>query len=205
MAKKLCALTFDDGPNTVTTPLVLEKLKKYGIPASFFLVGNNIDEASAKVVKTAFDMGCDIENHSRTHTAFTELSPEEMRAEIKFTSDKIESITGRAPRFFRPPYIAVSDKVFENVGLTFIAGIGAEDWLPEVTARERAEKIIAQIADGAVILLHDMTGNTPTVEALDFIIPRLSEEYEFVTISRLFHGVKPEKNKIYSFVKEKNE
>ena len=51
MDKKLCALTFDDGPNTDTTPLVLEKLKKHGVVASFFLVGNNINEGSAKVVR----------------------------------------------------------------------------------------------------------------------------------------------------------
>ena len=51
MDKKLCALTFDDGPNTDTTPLVLEKLKKHGVIASFFLVGNNINEESAKVVR----------------------------------------------------------------------------------------------------------------------------------------------------------
>lgn len=207
MAKKLCALTFDDGPNTDTTPLVLEKLRKYGITATFFIVGNNIDEDSEQVVKKAADMGCEICNHSRTHSAMPELSAEDIRAEIEFTSREIERITGKRPKFFRPPYIAVNSTMYENIDLTFIAGIGAEDWLPEVTAEERAEKILAQIKDGAVILLHDMSGNTPTVNALDIIIPALKEEYEFVTVSKLFElsGVTPKKGIVYSFTSQTTE
>lgn len=207
MEKKLCALTFDDGPNTETTPLVLEKLRKYEITATFFIVGNNIDEDSEQVVKEASDMGCEICNHSRTHSAMPGLSAEDIRAEIEFTSGEIERITGKRPKFFRPPYIAVNSTMYENIDLTFIAGIGAEDWLPEVTAEERAEKILAQIKDGAVILLHDMSGNTPTVEALDIIIPALKEEYEFVTVSKLFElsGVTPKKGIVYSFTSQTTE
>lgn len=207
MDKKLCALTFDDGPNTDTTPLVLEKLKKHGVIASFFLVGNNINEESAKVVRQAFDMGCEINNHSRTHSAMPELSAEEIRAEIEYTSSEIKRITGKEPRFFRPPYIAVSEKMYENIGLPFIAGIGAEDWLPEVTAQQRAEKILGQIKDGAVILLHDMSGNIQTVEALDIIIPELKKEYEFVTVSELFDRAKvvPKKGIVYSFTSQTTE
>ncbi|MGN0603384.1 MAG: polysaccharide deacetylase family protein [Oscillospiraceae bacterium] len=207
MAKKLCALTFDDGPNTDTTPLVLEKLRKYGITATFFIVGNNIDEDSEQVVKKAADMGCEICNHSRTHSAMPELSAEDIRAEIEFTSGEIERITGKRPKFFRPPYIVVNSTMYENIDLTFIAGIGAEDWLPEVTAEERAERILAQIKDGAVILLHDMSGNTPTVNALDIIIPALKDEYEFVTVSELFEraGVTPKKGIVYSFTSQTTE
>ena len=62
---KYIALTFDDGPNCTTTNDVLDVLERYGITASFFLVGNNIDGQSAKTVKRAFDMGCEINSHSR--------------------------------------------------------------------------------------------------------------------------------------------
>ena len=207
MQKKLCALTFDDGPNTEITPLVLEKLKKHGVIASFFLVGNNINAESEKIVKAAFDMGCEICNHSKTHSAFPALSAEEMRAEIEYTSSEIERITGRKPRFFRPPYIAVSGEMYDNIDLTFIAGIGAKDWLPEVTAKQRADMILGQIEDGAVILLHDMEENIQTVEALDIIIPALKDEYEFVTVSELFDraGVVPKKGIVYSFTSQTTE
>ena len=55
MDTKYIALTFDDGPNTVTTPQVLEMLKKHNVTGSFFLVGNNINEESAKAARECFD------------------------------------------------------------------------------------------------------------------------------------------------------
>ena len=63
---KVIALTFDDGPNVTCTPKVLDLLEKYGVKASFFLIGDNIDEQSAEVVKRAYTMGCEINNHSRS-------------------------------------------------------------------------------------------------------------------------------------------
>ena len=97
--------------------------------------------------------------------------------------------------------------MYENIDLTFIAGIGAEDWRPEVTAQQRAEKILGQIKDGSVILLHDMSGNIQTVEALDIIIPELKKEYEFVTVSELFDcaDVVPKKGIVYSFTSQTTE
>ena len=56
MGKKI-ALTFDDGPSTVTTPQVLEKLKKYNVVASFFLIADNIDDESEKIVKECIAHG----------------------------------------------------------------------------------------------------------------------------------------------------
>ena len=61
------ALSFDDGPNTVTTPQVLDILEQEGIRASFFLIADNINPESAKQALRARAMGCDLENHSRTH------------------------------------------------------------------------------------------------------------------------------------------
>ncbi|MCM1166900.1 MAG: polysaccharide deacetylase family protein [Lachnospiraceae bacterium] len=200
---KNIALTFDDGPNTSTTPLVLEKLQKYAVPASFFLIGNNITPESAAVSRAAFERGCEICSHSRSHPSMPGLSEEEIRAEIEFTDCKIKEITGAAPRFFRPPYIAVNDVMLGVIDKIFIAGIGAEDWLDEVTSRMRAEKILSQAKNGSIILLHDMEGNDKTVAALDLIIPALlNGGYEFLTVSGLFaaEGVEPKRGIIYSNV-----
>ena len=201
--RKVIALTFDDGPNTETTPQVLEKLRKHGVVASFFLVGDNITPESAEVSRRAFEAGCEINNHSRTHSAMPQLSPAQTREEIEYTSERIASITGVRPRFFRPPYIAISEQMYENIDLTFIAGIGAEDWLDEVSADERAKRILAQARDGDVILLHDMTGNFRTVQALDAIIPELlSRGFELVTVTELFKakGVAPRRGVTYTNV-----
>lgn len=205
--KKLAALTFDDGPNTVTTPQVLEKLAKYGVIASFFVVGDNITPESERVMKKAAEVGCEINNHSRTHSVMPEQSPQQMRAEIDFTSGIIERAVGKAPRFFRPPYIAVSEAMFESIPLTFIAGIGAEDWLDEVSAEERAQRILDAVKDGDIILLHDMEGNTATVNALDTIIPELiSRGFELVTVGGLFaaKGITPKRGVVYSNVLQEN-
>ncbi len=202
---KICALTFDDGPNTDTTPLVLDKLEKYGVPASFFLVGNNINDKSAEVVKRAYDMGCEINNHSRTHSAMPDMTAEDIAAEIEYTNGKIKDIIGVEPKFFRPPYIAVNDVMFEAIDLPFISGYGANDWEASVLADERAEKIISQAKDGAIFLLHDMSGNIMTVEALDTIIPTLQEQgYEFVTMTELFErkGIEPKDRMVYSFAEQ---
>lgn len=200
---KYIALTFDDGPNCTTTNDVLDVLERYGITASFFLVGNNIDGQSAKTVKRAFDMGCEINSHSRTHSVMPELSDEEIVSEMEFTAERIKEITGEAPHFFRPPYIAADDRMYDIIDLPFICGKGAEDWEDHVSAEERTKRILSQAEDGLIILLHDMEGNFRTVEAIDSIIPALLEQgYIFTTVSGLFKAknIKPKKGVLYSNV-----
>lgn len=206
---KVIALTFDDGPNLITSNAVIDKLEEYNIVASFFLIGDNItgnvNEGSARVAKRAYDIGCEINSHSKTHSNMTQMTPEEIKAEMDYTSDKIFEITGERPKFFRPPYIAVNDVMLQSVDLPFIAGYGANDWEDSVSAEQRAEKVLAQAKDGAIILLHDMQGNSKTVEALDTIIPALLDDgYNFVTVSELFAAkeVEPQDNIIYSYAEQ---
>lgn len=205
--RKVIALTFDDGPNTTTTNEVLDVLEKYGIKASFFLIGNNIDDESAKAVKRAYDMGCEIGNHSRSHSYMDKLTAEEIAEEVTYVNEKVIEITGEAPTFFRPPYIAVNDTMFEAIEMPFIAGYGANDWEDRVTADRRAKMVLRQAKNGAIILLHDAKGNSQTVEALDTIIPELQAQgYEFVTISEVFRecGAQPEAHdrRIYSYAEQ---
>ncbi|MCR4763539.1 MAG: polysaccharide deacetylase family protein [Lachnospiraceae bacterium] len=185
--KKQIALTFDDGPNTTTTVQVLDKLRKYGIIASFFLIANNITPESEKMVRKAHDMGCEIDNHSKTHAHMDTLDADTIREEIRYTSERIFELTGEMPRFFRPPFIDVNETMVENIDLPFICGHGGRDWEPDVDAATRASLILDSVRDGSIILLHDMTGNDRTVEALDTIIPALQkQDYEFVTVTELF-------------------
>lgn len=198
---KLIALSFDDGPDSLTTPAVIEKLKTYDVPASFFVVGNNINDQSAKYMKLAVKAGCEIQNHSKSHSDMTKLTPEQIKEEIIFTSKLIKKYTGKKPAFFRPPYISVNQTLYDNIDLTFICGYGCEDWKPEISAQQRAQTIIDGASHGSIILLHDMHGNSQTVDALDIIIPALKEKgYTFVTVSELFKltGVKPVHGKIYT-------
>lgn len=200
---KLIALTFDDGPNTTTTLEVLEKLEKYGVKATFFLIGQQITEETIPVIKKEISLGCEIENHSFTHSFMDKLDSEKIKEEIRITSEKIAEVTGRMPEFFRPPYISVNEVMYEVIDMPFICGQGSEDWIPETTAQYRADKVLELSVDGAIILMHDLLGNANTVEALDTIIPELHKRgFEFVTVSELFKAkgkeIKPYPGEIFS-------
>ena len=205
-SKKYIALTFDDGPNTTTTNQVLDLLEKYDAKATFFLIGDNINDESAKAVKRAFDMGCEIGNHSKSHNYMDKMTADEIKAEVQYVSDKIFEITGQREKYFRPPYIAVNDLMFNTIDLTFINGKGCNDWDDNVSVDKRILMLERRLTgDGVIILLHDAQGNDKTVEALEAYIPYLIEQgYELVTLSELFEikgaSTDGSDNKIYSKV-----
>ena len=199
---KLVALTFDDGPNLTITPLVLDKLDAHGVVATFFLIGQYITEETKPVMERELSLGCEINNHSWSHSYMNKLTPEQIKDEIKKTSDKINEMVGITPAFFRPPFIATSPEMYANIDLPFINGINCLDWDGTVTAEKRAETILANVKDGDIILMHDFAGNNNTVDALDAIIQGLIDDgYTLVTVSQLFEykGVEPNvENKIWS-------
>jgi peptidoglycan/xylan/chitin deacetylase (PgdA/CDA1 family) len=154
--------------------------------ASFFLVGEHITKETAPIVKRAFAMGCEIGNHSNTHACLSECSREEILAEILPVEEKVQAILGRSTKFFRPPYLATSPFLEETVEKTFVFGDGCEDYLETVSAKERARRVLSQAKADQVILLHDMEGNTKTVDALREIVPGLLERaYQFVTVGEV--------------------
>ena len=97
----------------------------------------------------------------------------------------------------------MNDLMYDTVGMPFICGYGSNDWDDKVGVQERSDKVLAQIHDGSIILLHDAEGNTKTVEALDLLIPALQQDgYTLVTVSQLFEakGVTPDTHTMYSDV-----
>ena len=111
--KKFVALTFDDGPTPGITDQVLDVLKENDIVASFFLIGQKITEQSEYLIRRAYDMGCSIENHSKTHPGMPELNDREILDEVSYTTEQIVRITGEKPEFFRPPYISYNQKMYD--------------------------------------------------------------------------------------------
>lgn len=199
--KKLVALTFDDGPNLDITPLVLDKLEKYGVVATFFLIGENINENTKPVVERQVKLGCEIANHSWSHKYMDKLTADEIKEEIRKADDIIYKTVNIVPKFFRPPYIAVNQTMFDVIDLPFVNGINCQDWDESVSTKQRSETILKDVKDGDIILIHDFSGNMKTVYALDEIIQGLLDDgYAFVTVSKLFElkGVDPNvKNKIW--------
>ena len=202
--KKLVALTFDDGPNLTTTPLVLDKLEEHGVVATFFLIGQYITEDTKPVMERQLKLGHELSNHSWTHSYMNKLTPEEIKKEIEDTNNIINEMVGVTPMFFRPPFIATSPDMYANIDLPFINGINCLDWDATVSAEARVEGVLSKVKDGDIILLHDFNGNTNTVNALDGIIDGLLEDgYALVTLSKLFElkGVDPNvESKLWSNV-----
>lgn len=203
---KYVALSFDDGPNTTITPRILDLMEKYEVTGSFFVIGQHITEESAAVMKRACDMGCEIQNHSLTHSMMTQLTVAQMKEEVERTSQLIEQYTGTRPTLFRPPYINVNQTMHDSIPLIFICGEGSQDWEPTVSAEQRAAHMLETAADGLIYLLHDFEGNEATVQALDSVIPALKARgFAFTTVSGLFKakGITPAKGILYTNVLQK--
>lgn len=207
MDKKYVALTFDDGPNNVVTPLVLDALEKYSIPATFMLVGRNIKDDVKDVMQRQKALGCEFANHGFNHLHMTALSSDERKAEIEKTQNLVEKYTGCIPKVFRPPYIDVDEDLLKNTGLIPVCGLGCSDWDKNVDKDRTASEMIKNTRPGHIMLLHDSDYNAKTAYALDDIIPALkSKGYEFVTVSELFklYNVTPVAGKMYTNVLEDN-
>jgi len=199
-ADKLCALTFDDGPSATQTPLVLDRLEKYGVVATFFLVGQNIGPSTKAVIDRMVADGCEIGNHSWSYSALNSSSADAVKDSVERTSAIIKEYTGKEPAFFRAPNLAASTTMYEVIGLPFASGVLGMDWAGcNTDAAARAQNVLNGMRDGAIILLHDVQPEPhPTPEALDILIPELKKQgYEFVTLSQLFarKGIDPKTKK----------
>jgi len=193
---KLCALTFDDGPSADKTALVLAKLEKYKVPATFFLVGQNIGPATKDVMLRAQKDGCEFANHSWSYDGLNSADAKAIQDSIDRTSAAIKLYSGKEPAFFRAPNLATSPAMFSAIKLPFCEGVLGMDWAGCGTdALARATNVLSGMRDGAIILLHDVQPDPhPTPDALDILIPELQKRgYELVTVSELFRrkGIDP--------------
>lgn len=199
--KKQVALTFDDGPaydnsdfQRLTYKLV-DKLAEYGGEATFFLVGNRINKTTGEAIKYASDRGCEIGIHAYTHDYnFSTCDYSVFTNELQKTESEIEKYSGKEVTLFRPPYGSITKQRAADSGYPIILwNVDSEDWRyksrsDEQTAEENidiiVEKIMSQVKDGDIILMHEIYRNS--YEAACIVIDRLSAEgYEFVTVTEL--------------------
>ena len=197
-ARHRVALTFDDGPDPVYTPQILDELKKAGVPATFFIIGYN-GMKNPSLLRREYAEYHEIGNHTFTHPDIAKISGLRLKAEIKATELLLEKTVGHGTRLFRAPYNTDSEPMtaaelqplkvingmgYEDVGLQ----IDTDDWrLPgagEIVTRALEEKAAH---GGNIILLHDDGGDrAQTVKALPGIIKAFrARGYRFVTVSEL--------------------
>lgn len=199
---KLVALTFDDGPDPVWTPPILDILQAKHVPATFFVIGENALEHPGLLRRMA-DEGHEIGNHTYTHPNLALESASGTRIEMNVTQRLLQAYLGRSTRLFRAPYFGDAEPttadelvpalIAQQQGYT-VVGLHADpdDWLRPGTAA-----IVARTVDLVthprpdhsenIVLLHDGGGDRQqTVEALPQIIDRLHAlGYRFVPTSTL--------------------
>jgi peptidoglycan/xylan/chitin deacetylase (PgdA/CDA1 family) len=186
--KREVALTFDDGPSNFTGG-ILDTLKKYDAKATFFALGNQINEFPLPLQRVVAE-GHAIGNHTWDHTDLTTLSPKDVRGQL---DDNSNAFTGRnlpAPKLFRPPYGAINDRVVAEARragmLTVMWSLDTNDYkLP--AADVMAAQVLAEVEPGAIILMHDGGGDrTTTSAALPIILKGLKKAgYKMVTVPQL--------------------
>jgi peptidoglycan/xylan/chitin deacetylase (PgdA/CDA1 family) len=191
------ALTFDDGPSR-WTPLVLHLLREHEMRATFFVIGQRVRE-HPELLKQIVAEGHELGSHTLTHPRLTEISEEEIRAEIQGGQDAIAEVLGEAPRLFRPPGFHAERRelaIVDELGLEAVfADVDPEDWRPERDSHTIFSLVLRGLRDGVIVDLHDgypppptrsRDDCTPTVKSLEHLLPCLSRErYETVTISEL--------------------
>lgn len=181
--KKRIALTFDDGPHPIYTPQMLELLKEEQVPATFFLLGENV-ELYGDVVKEIAKEGHLIGNHTYHHVQITSLSLEEACKEIQETSDLIEELTGIGTEYVRPPFGTWNEELEERLNLIPVMwSIDTKDWTTQ-NVDWIVRETVKHAEDHDIILMHDSYQST--VDAVKRVIEQLEAKgFEFVTVDEI--------------------
>ncbi len=177
------ALTFDDGPDAVSTTPILDALAREHVLATFFLIGNRVQNNAAQV-RRMYEDGHLIENHSWAHPDFIKLNAAQTKQQVELTQNAITSLGLPAPTMFRPPYGNRSNTTRQNVNLPIIMwNVDPKDWR-EKDPNRIVELVESQAKPGAIILMHDRVA---TAAALPKILHDLKQRYHLVTVKELLN------------------
>ncbi|KAI8077920.1 uncharacterized protein B0P05DRAFT_543334 [Gilbertella persicaria] len=182
------ALTFDDGPSEFS-PKLYDYLDKENIKVTFFMVGGQVTKFPDYVLR-AYKAGHEIAMHTYSHNYMTSLTNEQIVAELKWNELAIKEVTGVSPRFFRPPYGDIDNRVRDvAAALGFVPIIwnyDTNDWAaqsnPATYKQEWIDGNVTQWANnaktakvGGISLEHDLYSST--VDAAIRVIPILKKAY----------------------------
>jgi peptidoglycan/xylan/chitin deacetylase (PgdA/CDA1 family) len=195
---KVVALTFDDGPSPLWTPMILEELKKADVKATFFMIGRHV-ESYPEIARRVAEEGHEIGNHSFNHHVLIYYKMDELEKEIKDTEKMIKDVTGQTAKYFRPPKAWLTDeekRKIKGMGYKIVLwSLNSKDW---VTFDDKyiIKYLLHRIRPGDIILFHDSGGvfsaeggdRHETVKVISRLVEKLREKgYEFITISGLLN------------------
>ncbi|OIK08659.1 polysaccharide deacetylase family protein [Bacillus sp. MUM 116] len=179
------AFTFDDGPNPVYTPQLLDLLKINNIKATFFVVGSN-SEKYPEMIARIHSEGHLIGMHNYVHKSNWVMAPWTLRRHLRMTASIIEKITGNRPVYYRPPWglVTLFDFLLMKQYKIIHWSVMAEDWRSQGGSEKVKSRLLQKIKKGDVILLHD-SGETMgadedaplnTIHALKEVFKELSRQ-----------------------------
>ena len=190
--RRAIALTFDDGPDPVYTPRLLRLLSRHQVPATFFLVGKRA-LAAPDVVKAIVNDGHEVGNHSWSHRHLWWSSPSQTREEVSKGALVLSELTGKAVRYFRPPWGMVNLALFpalarSNARCVFWS-VQPEGLRPSAPI-EQVEHVLSNAHPGAIVDLHDAEGLPGAPQRLLAALPQMierlrAEGYALVSLGEL--------------------
>ena len=185
-SKPMLALTYDDGPASGSTSQILDILEENHAHATFFVVGKNVNDDTAEILRREVALGCEVANHSWDHESLRDCPLEDALESLKKCDDAIFNAIGRYPQHVRPPYGEYSDELLEADGREYVYwSLDTNDWKYR-DADKDYEVLMDNLDDGDIILMHDI--HQESADASERIIPDLIEMgYQLVTVSELMH------------------
>ncbi len=156
LTEREIALTFDDGPDPVYTPKLLDLLARHGAKATFFVVGSHA-ERHPELLQRMRDEGHTIGIHNYVHKTNWLMRPATVRKQIQRTAEIIEAAAGLKPAYYRPPWGIVNLFDFSKKGqykIVLWSGIFG-DWKAHDNADRLTERLLKKLRPGEVVLLHD--------------------------------------------------
>ncbi|MBI0577360.1 polysaccharide deacetylase family protein [Neobacillus cucumis] len=177
------AFTFDDGPNRIFTPQLLDLLKANNIKATFFVVGSKA-EKYPELIERMHEEGHLIGIHNYVHKSNWVMSPWKIRQDLDKSASIIEKITGERPIYYRPPWglMNLFDFFLMKSYKIIHWSVMAEDWKSRGGSEKVKNILLQKIKQGDVILLHDCgetigaDAHAPmnTIDALKDVLKELS-------------------------------
>ncbi|MBK6301558.1 MAG: polysaccharide deacetylase family protein [Actinomycetales bacterium] len=189
---KCVALTFDDGPGSLTGTL-LDRLEAAGVVATFFVLGQNV-RIHPDLVTRMVRSGMVVANHTWDHRDMKRLSLSEARSEVDRTSAEIARVTGVSTTLLRPPYGSMSPQTATLGQAIILWDVDTEDWKNR-DASITTTRALATVRPGSIILMHDI--HASTIEAVPAIIAGLKARgFTLVTVPQLLGN--PQPGKVYT-------
>ena len=187
--EKSVAISFDAAWGADKTEKILSTLETFDVKANFFVVGFWAEKYPEMLKKLADSGRIEIGTHSNTHPHMPKLTRSQMQLELTNSCNIIESVTGKRPELFRPPFGDYNDSlidVCDEMKLYPIQwDVDSLDW-KGLKAEEMATRVLSQVKSGSIVLMHN--DGEHTVEALPLIIEGLKAKgYTIKTIGELIY------------------